>query len=167
MALNTLPTLGASCSMVLRSRSLLFAFAGLVGTGNSIVIRSSVCAILVRLRADRMSEGLLSRWHLVTKLLGLPQKGDSGLLPTVTSITYSNGLLRYKGSNLIISGITIASGNTANFAQTHNCPIGGAGLSVNASCIASVTFTPTRRNLRTSALRITDNVPNSPQSVAL
>src|ERR1019366_9672115 len=97
MALNTLPTLGASCSMVLRSRSLLFAFAGLVGTGNSIVIRSSVCAILVRLRADRMSEGLLSRWHLVTKLLGLPQKGDSGLLPTVTSITYSNGLLRYKG----------------------------------------------------------------------
>ena len=85
----------------------------------------------------------------------------------MTSITYSNGLLRYKGSNLIISGITIASGNTANFAQTHNCPIGGAGLSVNASCIASVTFTPTRRNLRTSALRITDNAPNSPQSVAL
>jgi hypothetical protein len=46
----------------------------------------------------------------------------------VISITYSNGLLRYKGSNLIISGITIASGNTANFAQTHNCPIGGAGF---------------------------------------
>ncbi len=85
----------------------------------------------------------------------------------MTSITYSNGLLRYKGSNLIISGITIASGNTANFAQTHNCPIGGAGFAVNASCIASVTFTPTRRNLRTSALRITDNAPNSPQSVAL
>jgi hypothetical protein len=30
---------------------------------------------------------------------------------------------------------------------------------VNASCIASATFTPTRRNLRTSALRITDNAP--------
>ena len=30
----------------------------------------------------------------------------------MTSITYSNGLLRYKGSDLIISGITIASGNT-------------------------------------------------------
>ena len=31
-------------------------------------------------------------------------------------------------------------------------PIGGAGLAVNASCIASVTFTPTRRNLRTWGL---------------
>ena len=84
----------------------------------------------------------------------------------MTSITDSNGLLRCKGSNVIISGITIASGNTANFAQTNNCPIGGAGHAVNASCIASVTFTPTRRNLRTSALRIGNDAPNSPQSVA-
>jgi hypothetical protein len=60
----------------------------------------------------------------------------------MTSITYSNGLLRYKGSDLIISGITIASGNTANFAQTNNCPIGGVGHAVNSSCIASVIFTP-------------------------
>ena len=37
----------------------------------------------------------------------------------MTSITDSNGLLRCKGSNVIISGITIASGNTANFAQTN------------------------------------------------
>jgi hypothetical protein len=68
------------------------------------------------------------------KLLGLPQKGDSGLLPTMT----------------------IASGNTANFAQTNNCPIGGAGHAVNASCNAH-----TNSQRRTSMPCITVGKENS------
>jgi hypothetical protein len=71
------------------------------------------------------------------------------------------------GSNLILSGITIGGGNTGDFAQTNNCPIGGIGLAPGASCTVNVTFTPSRRNVRTSSLRVSDNAPNSPQSVPL
>jgi hypothetical protein len=71
------------------------------------------------------------------------------------------------GSNLILSGITIVGGNAGDFAQTNNCPIGGIGLAPGASCTVNVTFTPSRRNVRTSSLRVSDNAPNSPQSVPL
>ena len=43
----------------------------------------------------------------------------------------------------------------------------GATLAVNASCKFKVTFTPTQIGTRTGAVTITDNAPNSPQSVSL
>ena len=85
----------------------------------------------------------------------------------VTSSPLSVTITSSGGSNLILSGITIAGGNPGDFAQTNNCPIGGIGLAPGASCTVNVTFTPTRRNLRTSSLRVSDNAPNSPQSVPL
>ena len=85
----------------------------------------------------------------------------------VTSIPLTVTITSSGGSNLILSGITIGGGNAGDFAQTNNCPIGGIGLAPGASCTVNVTFTPTRRNLRTSSLRVSDNAPNSPQSVPL
>ena len=85
----------------------------------------------------------------------------------VTSSPLSVTITSSGGSNLILSGITIAGGNTGDFAQNNNCPIGGIGLAPGASCTANVTFTPTRRNQRSSSLRVADNAPNSPQSVPL
>jgi hypothetical protein len=81
--------------------------------------------------------------------------------PLLVTITSSGG------SNLIFSGITIGGGNAGDFAQNNNCPIGGIGLAPGASCTVNITFTPSRRNQRTSSLRVADNAPNSPQSVPL
>jgi hypothetical protein len=66
---------------------------------------------------------------------------------------------------LAISNIGINGTGASSFAQTGNCP---ASLTVNASCQISVTFTPpTPATGLTAALNITDDAPNSPQSVAL
>jgi uncharacterized protein YjdB len=61
---------------------------------------------------------------------------------------------------LNITGI-VASGD---FAQTNNCP---TSMAVGATCIVSVTFTPTVTGTRNGAVQFTDNAPLTPQSVSL
>jgi hypothetical protein len=68
---------------------------------------------------------------------------------------------------LVISSITLGGANPARFAQTSNCPIGGAGLAGGGQCTISVTFHPTRRVARSATLTIRDNAASSPQTVAL
>jgi FtsP/CotA-like multicopper oxidase with cupredoxin domain len=68
---------------------------------------------------------------------------------------------------LIITSITMGGANPGRFAQTGNCPIGGAGLAANTSCTVNVTFTPNRRVARAATLSIRDNAAGSPQTVAL
>jgi hypothetical protein len=53
---------------------------------------------------------------------------------------------------------------TGDFAQTNNCP---ATLAPNATCAASITFTPTVTGTRSGTMTFTDNASNSPQSVSL
>jgi hypothetical protein len=66
---------------------------------------------------------------------------------------------------LHISGITIAGGNSADFAQTNTCNAGSYAPA--ASCTVSVTFKPTGGGPRNALLRITDDALASPQVVAL
>jgi FG-GAP-like repeat/Abnormal spindle-like microcephaly-assoc'd, ASPM-SPD-2-Hydin len=63
-----------------------------------------------------------------------------------------------------ISGITISGMNGSDFSQSTSC---GAALTVAATCTISVTFKPTAIGSRSATLSITDNAPNSPQTVAL
>src|SRR5208282_4328880 len=56
------------------------------------------------------------------------------------------------------------SATTGDFAQTNNCP---ASLAAAASCVVSVTFTPTTTGNRYGTLTLTDNATNSPQAVPL
>src|SRR5262249_15854590 len=65
---------------------------------------------------------------------------------------------------LTISNIALTGTNSADFAQTNNCP---ASLAVNASCTINVTFTPSATGSRTAAVTLTDNAANSPQTIAL
>jgi hypothetical protein len=67
-------------------------------------------------------------------------------------------------SSLTISSIALSGTNAGDFAQTNNCPV---TLAANASCTVSITFKPTATGAKTASLTITDNAPNSPQSVAL
>ncbi|MGD0693506.1 MAG: choice-of-anchor D domain-containing protein [Terriglobia bacterium] len=79
--------------------------------------------------------------------------GTTSAPQTVTLISSGN-------ATLSITSI-VASGD---FAQTNNCP---AGLAAGYSCQISVRFTPTSIGIRTGTITVTDNAPNSPQSVPL
>lgn len=73
--------------------------------------------------------------------------------------------LRNKGNiNLTISLIQLTGADSGDFNQKNNCP---SSLSPNDSCKISVTFTPTTTGTRNAAVSVTDNAPNSPQSVPL
>ena len=63
-------------------------------------------------------------------------------------------------STLTISGIQISG----VFTQTSNCP---SSLSPLATCVINVTFAPTAAGAAQGSLTVTDNAPNSPQSVTL
>jgi hypothetical protein len=53
---------------------------------------------------------------------------------------------------------------SGDFSETNNC---GPSLGPGASCTVDVTFTPTATGSRTGTLTITDDAPDSPQTVAL
>jgi phospholipase C len=65
---------------------------------------------------------------------------------------------------LNIASIQVTGTNTADFAETNNCP---ASLPPSGSCQISVTFTPSAIGVRNAAVSIADNAPNTPQSLPL
>ena len=60
--------------------------------------------------------------------------------------------------------ISITGTNSADFAQTNNCP---ATLAVISTCTVNVTFTPSLLGAESAMLRFSDNAVDSPQLVAL
>jgi hypothetical protein len=83
--------------------------------------------------------------------------GTSSLPQTVT-------LTNVGGGDLDITGITLAGPDPGDFAQSNHCP---ATVAAGASCLITVTFTPTAQGWRTAWLSITDSAPGSPQIVLL
>jgi len=65
---------------------------------------------------------------------------------------------------LTITSILITGTNAGDFGRTYNC---GTSLAAGSSCTISVTFKPTATGVRTASLSISDNAPNSPQTVSL
>ena len=65
---------------------------------------------------------------------------------------------------LNISSIGITGTNGSYFAQSNNC---GASVPVSGSCNISVTFTPATPGSFVASLNVTDNAPDSPQTVTL
>jgi len=82
----------------------------------------------------------------------------------ITSSPQNVTLTNNGNINLTISLIQITGTNSGDFNQTNNCP---ASLTPNNSCQIGVTFTPTTTGTRNAAVSVTDNAPNSPQSVPL
>ncbi len=71
-----------------------------------------------------------------------------------------------KTQPLIIGSVT--SSAPAEFAVgTSTCPSGGSGLAPGLSCTIAISFTPHDLDARRATLKISDNAPASPQSVAL
>ncbi len=65
-------------------------------------------------------------------------------------------------SALIINSLTFSGANTGDFAQTNNCPIGGAGLAIAGTCTINVTFTPAALGARSASLAIASSDPVNP-----
>ena len=83
-----------------------------------------------------------------------------GITSTPQNVTLTNT----GNINLTITSIQITGANRGDFAQTNNCP---SSVLPNNSCQINVTFTPASTGTRNAAVAITDNAPNSPQSVPL
>jgi len=87
--------------------------------------------------------------------------GIVGLISTAQNVTVTNT------GSATCSSISIAapSGpNGADFAQTNNC---GATLAINASCVISVTETPSTTVPESAAIAVTSNDPLSPDTITL
>jgi len=65
---------------------------------------------------------------------------------------------------LAISALGVTGAESGDFSQMSTC---GSSLAAGANCTITVTFTPTTTGARGAAVTITDNAPNSPQSIPL
>lgn len=83
-----------------------------------------------------------------------------GTTSSPQNVTLQNG----GNINLTITSLQITGTNRGDFGEKNNCP---SSLAPNNSCQISVTFKPTTTGTRNAAVSITDNAPNSPQSVPL
>ena len=80
--------------------------------------------------------------------------GNTSAAKSVTMTNSGNALLNI--NSIVASGDFAISSSTC-----------GSTLGIGAKCKFKVTFTPTQAGTRTGAVTITDNAPNSPQSVSL
>jgi hypothetical protein len=100
----------------------------------------------------------------------------TGLAPVAslssTSLTFATQLLNTTSppqnmtltntGNQTLNITSIAA--SGNFAESNTCP---SSLAVNANCTITVTFTPMAINTLTGTVTVTDNAPNSPQTISL
>lgn len=95
----------------------------------------------------------------------------ANLAASPSTLTFSNQAV---GSTSTAQTVTLTAGGlaiqglgiqtTGDFAETNNC---GASIAVLGTCSLQVTFTPTVSGSRTGTITITDNAPNSPQTISL
>lgn len=72
-------------------------------------------------------------------------------------------LMNNQATAMTITSITISG----DYSYTTSCPISPSTLAAGASCLATVTFTPTVAGTRTGVLTFNDSAGNSPQTVTL
>jgi hypothetical protein len=100
------------------------------------------------------------------------QGAVTGATVAPSSLTFAGQLVGSTSSAQIITltnpgqlGLQISHVQASgDFSETNNC---GTSLAPSASCTVNVTFAPTASGSRTGILTITDNAPDSPQTVAL
>ena len=71
------------------------------------------------------------------------------------------------GADLSLSNLSFGGNDPQDFAETNTCGTLPALLGVDVTCSISITFTPVNYGKRTATLVLTDNAPNSPQTISL
>lgn len=67
-------------------------------------------------------------------------------------------------ATLNISSVTLSGNNPGDFSMTNAC---SGTYAANANCMITLTFTPLAAGQRTATVSISDNAPNSPQSIQI
>ncbi|SRR6266496_1143738 len=80
------------------------------------------------------------------------------------SLAQAEALTNSGTSALVITGITIAGSDAADFGNTNNC---GASLPAGTNCTIAVTFTPGQLGPRAAAITVTDNSVGSPHAFSM
>lgn len=70
-------------------------------------------------------------------------------------------------TSLTITGVTMTGANPGDFSQTNNCPVPPNTLAPGASCIFTVTFTPTQVGNRQANVSVASSDPGSPSKLVL
>ena len=81
-----------------------------------------------------------------------------------TSLPHTVKLTNTGSAALDITGITLTGPDPGDFTQSNNCP---PTVALGASCLITITFTPTTQGVRTASVSITDSAAGSPQTVPL
>ena len=84
-----------------------------------------------------------------------------------SSVPRRIALMNIGTAELTITRITVTEVNSADFSQTHNCPVAPATLPAGASCSIDVIFKPSATGTETATLNVADNASGSPHSVEL
>jgi len=71
------------------------------------------------------------------------------------------------GVELVVSSIGLTGTNANQFAQTNTCGTTPVNMGEDAHCTVTVTMTPSQYGAISATLSVTDNAPNSPQTVSL
>jgi len=82
----------------------------------------------------------------------------------ITSSPQTSSLINTGNVALTITSITVTGANYQDFPETNNCP---SSLAPNGICTISVMFKPSGTGSENASVSITDNAPNSPQSLPL
>jgi hypothetical protein len=105
-------------------------------------------------------------------LSGTGQQAVAGLSPA--SLTFGN---QNVGTTSAVQTVTVTNtGNipltissiqaSASYAENDTC-IAASPITVNGTCTINVTFTPTAQGNQPGSITLTDNAPNSPQTITL
>ncbi|MBZ5642600.1 MAG: choice-of-anchor D domain-containing protein [Acidobacteriia bacterium] len=81
-----------------------------------------------------------------------------------TSFSEPVTLSNFTGGAVAINSISFTGANAGDFAQTNTC---GASIANNATCIITVTFSPTVQDLRSATLSVSDGGTGSPHTMAV
>jgi hypothetical protein len=92
-----------------------------------------------------------------------PTSLDFGNQP-VGSTSWAHTELHNSGNAPMTISSIVASGD---FSTTNTCPLSPSQMAVRSGCIIYVTFTPLAAGARTGTITITDDAPNSPQTISL
>lgn len=99
------------------------------------------------------------------------QGSTNNLTVSPTSLSFPGQLVGTTSSpqTVTLTAGVVAVGSlhlqaSGDFSETNSC---GTGLAAFGTCQVYVTFTPTNTGTRTGTLTMTDNAPNSPQTVSL
>ena len=91
-----------------------------------------------------------------------PTMVDFGMLPLNTTSAVKTVTLSNTGNApLSITDLKLAGTHTADFLQTHTCPV-GASLAAGSSCAISVRFVPTATGPRAATIALASNAAGSP-----